>query len=276
MSKSLSGAGLALAAITVLSQPAQPAEPRFNWTGFYAGANAGYGWGRSKTDDTFSNADPSPAPLGVPGAVLAASTSRFTMDGAVGGAQIGYSWQAANIVYGLEADIQWSNQKGSTSFACPVPQLGQGCNELLAAGMDGLAPTTQFTQRLDWFGTFRGRFGTLATPDTLIYATGGFAYGRVETDGIMTGYGVNVVRTTSFNHASTQSGWTAGAGVESRFTGNWTARLEYLYVDLGTVSGSAIASNFPPLNFAYSSRITDNIVRLGVNYKFGEPGMTKN
>jgi outer membrane immunogenic protein len=278
MPKFLSGAAFAFAAATIASASAladdvakplyktAPAAPVYNWTGFYIGGNAGYGWGRSKTADTFTSPAP---PVGVAG-VVAASTSRFKMDGAVGGGQIGYNWQSDRFVYGIEADIQLSDQKGSTSFACPVPQLGQGCNELVAAAMEGLAPTASFNQRLDWFGTLRGRIGALVTPDTLIYGTGGLARGRIETNGIIANYFTTSVAITTFAHKSTRYGWTAGAGVESRLIGNWTAKLEYLYLDLGTVSGSTFATGFTPLIFAYSSRISENIVRIGLNYRFGD------
>ncbi len=279
MPRFLYGAAFAFAAAMIASASAiaddvakplyktAPAVPVYNWTGFYIGGNAGYGWGRSKTADTFTSPAP---PVGTPEAVVAASTSRFKMDGAVGGGQFGYNWQSNRFVYGIEADIQRSNQKGSTSFACPVPQVGFGCNELIAAAMEGRVPTASFNQRLDWFGTLRGRIGALVAPDTLIYGTGGLARGRIETNGTITNYFTTSVATTTFSHKSTRYGWTAGAGVERRFIGNWTARLEYLYVDLGTVSGSILARGFTPLDFAYSSRISDNIVRIGLNYRFGD------
>jgi outer membrane immunogenic protein len=272
MSKPLSVVAFAFAIAALAVQPVQSAEPLYNWTGVYVGANAGYGWGRSKTSETFA----APAPLfGTPGAVLAASTSRFSLNGAIGGGQIGYNWQSNRIVYGIEADIQMSNQKGGTSFACPVPQIGQGCNELVAAGYDGYPPTVAFNQSLQWFGTVRARVGALVTPDTLAYLTGGLAYGEIKTEGVATGYRVNTIWTSPFSHTTTKAGWTIGAGMESRLFGQWTGRLEYLYVDFGTVSGTARMNNFPPLNFAYSSRISDSILRAGLSYKFGEPAAAK-
>jgi outer membrane immunogenic protein len=70
--------------------------------------------------------------------------------------------------------------------------------------------------------------------------------------------------------ASRRAGWTLGAGLEGRLWGNWTGKVEYLYVDLGSVSNTVI--NTPALvGAAYSSRITDNIFRRGVNYHFYQP-----
>jgi outer membrane immunogenic protein len=99
-----------------------------------------------------------------------------------------------------------------------------------------------------------------------LYATGGLAYGGVNTSETIGG--------TAFSATDTRVGYTVGAGIEGALGGNWTAKLEYLYVDLGRVSGS-----FTPaggvITSAYSSRITDNVLRVGVNYKFGGPVVAK-
>ena len=119
------------------------------------------------------------------------------------------------------------------------------------------------TQQIDWFGTVRGRAGVLVSPTVLLYATGGLAYGAVNTSeviGILPG----------FSSTTTNVGWTVGAGIEGVISGNWTAKLEYLYVDLGTVSGTFSALG-GTINSSYSSHITDNVLRVGVNYKFGGP-----
>src|SRR5438105_2944995 len=98
-------AGSALAAD--LSRPILKAPPApvavFNWTGFYIGLNGGYSWGRSRTTGTISNA--------TTGVVLATASNRFNLNGGLFGGQIGYNWQSGNIVYGLETDIQWSDEK---------------------------------------------------------------------------------------------------------------------------------------------------------------------
>jgi len=100
------------------------------------------------------------------------------------------------------------------------------------------------TQQIDWFGTVRARGGILVSPTVLLYATGGLAYGAINTSeviGILPG----------FSSTSTNVGWTVGAGIEGVISGNWTAKLEYLYVDLGAVSGTFTG---PAVTSTYSSQ----------------------
>ena len=107
----------------------------------------------------------------------------------------------------------------------------------------------------------------------LLYATGGLAYGEVRTAETI-GAGL-----FGFSNTDTRVGYTVGAGVEGAIGGNWTAKLEYLYVDLGKTSGSLLTT-IPALGGGvltsnFSSRITDNVLRVGVNYKFGGPVVAK-
>jgi outer membrane immunogenic protein len=185
----------------------------------------------------------------------------------VGGGQIGYNWQWSNVVLGVEADIQASGQKGDAAFLCP----GTVCNVGLTAIPAANAPVAgTFNQKLDWFGTLRGRAGITVTPTILAYVTGGLAYGHIETDGILTGFTAGGLATSSaFSSDKTKTGWTVGGGIEGRITGNWTGKVEYLYMDLGTVDTTGLlTTNFIPIRAQFSSKITDNIVRVGVNYKF--------
>jgi len=236
--------------------------PVYDWTGFYIGGNVGYSWGRSSDTSTLSNGA---------GTVLFTSADRANMDGVIGGAQIGYNWQVQNWVWGLEADIQGSDQKGRRDFLCPTgvctPPFG------VIAVFPGPAVPVALDQKLEWFGTVRGRVGVLATPQVLFYATGGLAYGEVNTSAVI-GAGA-----FGFNAHDTRVGYTVGAGVEGALGGNWTAKLEYLYMDLGRTSGTFLttipALGGGVLSYNYSSRITDNIVRVGLNYKFGGPVIAK-
>ena len=124
------------------------------------------------------------------------------------------------------------------------------------------------TQKIDWFGTVRGRVGILATPKVLLYATGGLAYGEVNSSET-----IATPVPSAFSASKTNVGWTVGVGIEGVISGNWTAKLEYLYVDLGTVSGSF---TLPGTDISYyNSRIIDNVLRAGVNYKFGGPVISK-
>jgi len=233
------------------------AAPIYDWTGFYIGGNIGYSWGRSQ--DTISLANGA-------GTILFSDTASRNMNGVVGGGQIGYNWQMQSWLWGLEADIQGSGQKASRDFICPTgvctPNFG------VIAVFPGPAVPVTLTQKLDWFGTVRGRVGVLASPTVLLYATGGLAYGDVQTSATIAGLGI----TSSSN---TKVGWTVGAGIEGAIGGNWTAKLEYLYMDIGRTSGTfattvgAFGGGF--LASSYNSRITDNILRVGVNYRFGGP-----
>ncbi len=242
------------------------AEPVFNWTGFYVGGNIGYSWGNSDNTVVVSRFDT--------GAVLPNGTvlSSNHVNGVIGGGQFGYNWQITNWLVGLEADIQGSGERGSSTLTCVNCANGNTTDIV-----------TNLDQKLEWFGTVRGRIGFLATPSVLLYATGGLAYGELKVGGSGTGNTAQGVPATVVlaGTSSTRAGWTAGAGIEGAIGGGWTAKLEYLYMDLGTVSGGPEELTgilVPPrrnAGLSYSSGFTDNILRVGVNYKFGGPVVAK-
>src|SRR5579872_2363698 len=237
--------------------------PVYEWTGFYIGGNIGYSWGRSSDASTVTNGA---------GTVLFTSANTTDLNGIVGGGQIGYNWQMQNWLFGLEADIQATDEKGTRNFTCPqstcTPTFGQ------IAVFPGPSVPVALSQKIDWFGTVRGRLGILVTPQVLLYATGGLAYGEVDSSAVIGAAG------TAFSTVSnTHVGWTVGAGIEGMIAPNWTARLEYLYIDLGTANGS-FATTIGALGGGsviekFSSHVTDNILRVGINYKFGGPVMAK-
>lgn len=253
---SLAATGTSYAADMPLKARPMLAAPVWSWTGAYIGANIGYSWGRSRDTETISNA------IGTP---LALNSFRDHMNGVVGGGQIGYNWQANNFVYGLEADIQGSGQKGSGLFGCAIGVCTPGAVILVAPGP---AITGTLSQKLEWFGTLRARAGLLFVPSTLLYVTGGLAYGEVKSSLTV----ANGAVANAFSNSSTRAGWTIGAGVESKLSANWSAKLEYLYVDLGSVSNT-FATTIPALGGGFlgvsgNSRVSDNILRAGLNYKF--------
>ncbi|MFL6817662.1 MAG: outer membrane protein [Bradyrhizobium sp.] len=211
-----------------------------NWSGFYIGANVGYGWGSGHTE-IVGLPDPE---FGLPRTALDTNPK-----GVIGGAQIGYNWQVGSLVTGLEADIQGSGIKGSTSRTVSI---GGGPATLTAS------------EKLNWFGTVRGRLGFAATPDLLLYGTGGLAYGEFENSGSINFPNIQYPATAG----STKVGWTVGAGAEWMLARTWSVKAEYLYMDLG--SASAIGRS--PLNRSFQSQSTwhhqDHIVRAGVNYHF--------
>jgi outer membrane immunogenic protein len=112
----------------------------------------------------------------------------------------------------------------------------------------------------------RGRVGLLINPTTLLYGTGGLAYGRISASG--TFFNSFTSGTASFGDSTTQVGWTLGAGVEGAIpnASNWTWKLEYLYIDFGTLSGNGFNSQGEA--YSWSTRVTDNILRVGLNYRF--------
>jgi len=239
-----------------------PILTAWSWAGPYLGVNLGYSAGKSKTDAVFSDAT-----LGTP---LFAAGSSDSFKGVIGGVQAGYNWQASNWVAGLEGDIQMSGQGATPSYVCP----GAVCNPTI---VDFDAPVTaRFDQghKLDSFGTLRGRLGTTITPDVIAYATGGLAVGSIRTAITLSGAGFDAdgnpfTFDAPFSVLKIKPGWTVGAGLEGRLFGNVTGKVEYLYMDFGTVSASVTnAVNATPITFSASSHITDNIVRAGVNYKF--------
>ena len=226
---------------------------RGSWTGFYLGPNIGLSIGHGDTTrgSAFSNG----------GNFIA---DRFTMSplGVVGGGQIGFNWQAMpNWVLGVEADLQGS---GESDTVCVFQ-----CTTSIA----GFNRSTVIEQKLDWFGTVRGRFGWTNGP-ALIYATGGLAYGHATTDVALNDFNFGVAINQSAHVEKTKIGWTAGFGAETQLFGNWTGKVEYLYVDLGTVASGGFVSVFTPTvsqTHTFTSELQDHIVRFGLNYKFGEP-----
>jgi outer membrane immunogenic protein len=233
-------------------------EPVYNWTGFYIGGNVGYSWGRSRDTATLTTAA---------GTILFTDIANRNMDGVVGGGQAGYNWQTSNWLWGLEADFQGTGQRGDHLFTCPAGV----CTPGLAA--PGPAVAVALNQKLEWFGTVRGRVGVAVVPTVVFYATGGFAYGDVQTAATIAGVGT----VTSDN---IRYGWTVGGGVEAALGNSaWTAKLEYLYMDIGRSAGTFATTTGAlgggTLVATYNSRITDNIVRAGLNYRFGGPVIAK-
>jgi len=206
----------------------------YNWTGFYGGVNVGYSWGRQSNDWVIPD-------------FLAVSEGQ-NMNGVIGGVQWGYNWQIGNWLLGTESDFQGSAQRGNTTYCVVV-----GCETTVLA-----------QHKLPWFGTSRTRIGFLPSQYFLIYATGGLAYGQVKSDYSLFVDGLGIAQS---NSKSTRAGYTVGGGIEGAFGGGWSAKLEYLWVDLGSVTSTTSVAGF--VVDSYSSRVTDNIVRIGLNYKLG-------
>jgi outer membrane immunogenic protein len=254
-----------LAALAVSAVPASAADIPVkalpyvaNWNGWYAGANVGYSFGRSATDTAIANS--------TTGVQLFAASNSFGLNGLIAGLQIGANFQRGQWVWGVEGDIQWSGQKGSMTSSC-TPGV---CNTSTPLPVALQVATFAIDQKLDWFGTLRGRLGFTPKHANLVYLTGGLAWGHIKTDSLVSGFTAGGAATSAAGSDSqTKLGWTIGAGLESQLHGQWTGKIEYLYMDLGSVSGSVVLpTNFPPITASYSSHIIDHIVRVGLNYRF--------
>jgi outer membrane immunogenic protein len=176
---------------------------------------------------------------GVAGAFTGLAGSTNDNGGVVGGT-VGFNLQWDAFVVGLEGDWDYSGiNTGSTATVCSNFGTCQTGN--------------------NWLGTVRARVGW-AADRVLFYGTGGAAFGSIQTT------------YSSVQSTTTQTGWTAGAGVEWAFADNWTARVEYLYVDLGSWHGNCsttactAVSTGPAIPVSVS--LTESLVRAGVDFKF--------
>jgi outer membrane immunogenic protein len=177
----------------------------------------------------------------------AGQTGNFSASGFVVGPTLGINFQTGAFVYGAEADFDYSGMDGKSSSPF--------CSSLL------LTVGVQCETKSNWFGTVRGRAG-YAVDRVLFYATAGGAFGNVEA-----GVNGNLV-------GSTKVGWTAGAGAEVAVADNWTARVEYLFVDLGNTNCNVAnpcgfdGTPAAPIPAAQSISFNASVIRLGVDYKF--------
>jgi len=246
----------------------------WSWTGFYIGGNVGYSWGRASTDVTYINTVTGLPIVPPPGSITSAS---YNMDGFIGGGQVGYNWQTNNWVWGFEGDLQYSDEKGRGNFVCAPTAIGGVCLPGLTFLPPGSGGTTLgLDQHLEWFGTARLRGGILATPKALLYLTGGLAYGSIKSTGFMAGNNGNGVAVASVaSNSEVRAGWTVGVGAEFMFSRNWTGKIEYLYMDLGHFNNTFTLAPLSPIAVNTSTRFTDHIARVGINYLFNQPVVAK-
>lgn len=220
---------LALASASAsVASASEPTEYNYRWSGFYAGLNAGYGWG----DNSYTYTS-------LP------ETTDFGTDGVLVGGTVGINWQHGRIVVGLEGDLSYSDISGykNTSAGpvsttpCLLPGATEGCSA-----------------EVNWLGTLRVRAG-LATGKFMPFVTGGLAVGSVEGFADSGACGGPVCE-----YSDTRFGWTIGGGVEVAIREGWTAKFEYLYVDLGEPKFTAAT--------VQTDRIDFNVIRTGLNYRF--------
>jgi outer membrane immunogenic protein len=259
--KKLLLAGLAIGALIAPAMAADmpvkaPPPPLFSWTGFYLGANAGFGTIRDQALPYCIN------PLGVVMGVGCSDVfgGRVRGDGFLGGGQAGYNWQVGHWVLGVETDIQGGDVKGTDVVTGPFQVVG----------VKPLSPPASYTtsEKLSWLGTTRGRLG-LAFDRLLIYATGGVAYGEASVNQNLAAPGIQFPSSAS----ATMTGWTAGGGLEYAFAGNWSAKFEGMFYNLGTITTAAAA--VPHVNTfgeVKTFNVEGAVARVGVNWRFGGLG----
>jgi outer membrane immunogenic protein len=267
--------------------PAYVPAPVYNWTGWYIGGTAGGGWNtnggvNNAVTGTFCNTLFFGCPAFGP-ALAAAVPTQYGINpsGFIGGGEVGYNWQTGRFVWGVETDFSGTGIKGSNAQALSV--VPAGFPDTSSVSVAGIA-----SERLDWFGTVRGRLGVTITDPLLVYATGGFAYGHASSSTTLTEtVGGPCVCGPSPTAASSASGiltgWTVGGGLEWRFAPNWTVKGEYLYYDLGSVNYSLpgivqlnnVGAQFFGAGVTASASFKGSIARVGVNYQFGAPVVAK-
>jgi opacity protein-like surface antigen len=229
------------ASMAMAAAPGAATAP-WNWTGFYLGAHAGYGWGHDpRTDAVFGGKSGDP--------IL---RTGIDSNGFVGGFQAGANLQVNSWVSGLEIDLSGTGIQGSST----------------SVSADGSAAET-FTDKFNLLGSARARLGYLVLPNVLLYGTGGLGWTRVTEENVFTSSSSG---TSGGSSPSWRFGWVAGAGGEVRLLDtNWLLRLEYLHYDFGDSGSLSEAFSFPPDAASFSSttgHLRTDVVRTGLSYKF--------
>ena len=239
------------------------AAPLFSWAGFYAGVNAGVDFGTGGGRFVANGFTPAAGfaagpPTGSFGPLKAGEAGA----GFVGGAQIGYNFQSGLFVYGLEADIDY---------------FGTGSSDNRTFANQNVYPATGSTLTLSghggdgFLGTVRGRLGYAAFDRTLLYVTGGLAYGDYGSATTLArfanGGGPETIDFSGDAADDVRVGYALGAGVEYAFTPRISGEAEYLYTDIGD---RTYALTNPRTGAMLTARQDGSaqIGRLGLNYKF--------
>jgi outer membrane immunogenic protein len=223
----------------VYKAPGPPIEySGWNWGGCYLGVEGGGGIGRSQH---IATANPVPTLAGLP------ITSSFQVSGGLFGGTVGCNYQMGNAVFGIEDDMSWANLRGSANQLAPF------------------APARTSSTNENWLDTLRGRAG-LEWDRLFVYGTGGAAFANE---------GISVCAPGGLCASQSQNrvGWTAGLGAEwAAWTSGSTIltfKVEYLHVDLGRTGFLNPPVTVGPATFETRDvRLTDEIVRAGLNLKF--------
>jgi outer membrane immunogenic protein len=234
--------GPVMAADMSVKAPPLPVVAAYNWTGCYVGLEGGGSWGRDRAISNGAN-------NGVLNGTLGALKAEGDISGGIAGGTIGCNYQVNRWVFGIEGDYSWSGQRGSSRLQSPpfVPTFGEDVSQ-------------------SYIATIRGRVGWAYTPAFMVYGTAGAAFADLRIHEFDSTAAVGSAAFIGATETHQYAGWTVGAGAEWGFAPNWSAKVEYLYMDLGrqdffanTVTGCCTFQ---------STRLTDNVVRAGINYRF--------
>jgi outer membrane immunogenic protein len=240
-----------------------------NWTGCHIGGSFGDAWGRSPgysatPQSTFGVVAPPPAPTGQ-------QSGAFDLTGAIMGVYAGCDYQAGAWVFGVEGDWSKTNKEGQ-SFVTSDPNT---------IGIFG--PGYEFSAKERWLATLRGRLG-YAVDKWLLFVSGGAAWMSVDnsehcgfiTAGTFCTAALLPLVGSALLQTDRVRGYTVGAGIDYALSYGWSVRSEYLYVkirDYTTFSPGTLVNGLPQLNVAptfLSTKLTNNIFRFGLAYKFGD------
>jgi outer membrane immunogenic protein len=217
-----------------------PVATVYDWSGAYIGINGGYAFGQSQWgSDPFN-------PSGL------SSTGNFNVNGGLVGATAGVNGQFGAWVVSVEGDFDWQGLSGTSSIAF--------CTSIFTTNTATAGTGLGCRTASNWIGTLRARAG-YAWDRVLVYGTAGGAGANVQTS--LTGLPVQT---------NAVFGWTVGGGLEWAFAENWTFKAEYLFVGLNNSvcnHGYSCGYDNPALNSSMAVQLNENIVRVGVNWKFG-------
>lgn len=233
----LASTNLSFAADLAVKAPYAPAAV-WSWTGFYLGGNVGAGWGTTESTLASVNGAIGAIPVGT-------AMAQNSRSGFLGGGQLGYNWQSGWVVFGVQGDISGLDVKGN-------------------------APCVGFvtcTTKSDWLATVTGRIGGVVADRTLVYAKGGAAWMHSSDS-------IGVAGVFESRSSTTPLGWVLGLGAEYAFDHNWSAFIEYNYIEFDK---KTVVWDLSPLaggvttiaNVDIKNKLS--IAKIGVNYKFGGP-----
>jgi outer membrane immunogenic protein len=239
------------------------------WTGGYIGVNIGYSWGdwSANSNQRVFN--------------FQSQTANPKVNGVLGGFQAGYNWRVNQQgLWGIEADIQATGEKAAQNWGDPglPPSIVIPGETFDFVPRPGGPASLSHDWKFPWFATARLRAGVTPVANWLLYVTGGLAVGETRYNFTFSqpGAAANVPPTATSYALSvrrTQVGFALGAGSEARIDARWSVKLEYLYVDLGSVTINTLDIDGAPFQVGY--RVRDHILRLGLNYRFDDPVVAK-